>query len=163
MTLKIITADYHNPAHRKALTTLLNEYACDPMGGGHVLEESVLEALPDALASTAGAVTFLADDDQQFIGLLNAFRGFSTFRAKPLLNIHDVYVAPKFRGIGISHHLLQAAEQHALETNCCKMTLEVLSGNTSAQASYRRFGFHSYSLDAETGTALFWEKSFSAE
>jgi hypothetical protein len=38
------------------------------------------------------------------------------------------------------------------------LTLEVLSGNQVAQASYARFGFAQYELSALTGQALFMQK-----
>jgi hypothetical protein len=41
---------------------------------------------------------------------------------------------------------------------CCKLTLEVLSGNTTAQTSYQRFGFAQYQLDPAAGQALFMQK-----
>jgi ribosomal protein S18 acetylase RimI-like enzyme len=63
--------------------------------------------------------------------------------------------------IGVGRALLAAAEAHALAHGCCKLTLEVLSGNDVAQALYRSFGFEAYSLDPARGGALFWEKKLS--
>ena len=84
--------------------------------------------------------------------------GFSTFVCKPLLNIHDVYVSPDFRGQGIAGQLFADAESIAKSRGCCKLTLEVLQGNTRAQAVYTRLGFSGYELTPEMGHALFWEK-----
>ncbi|CFP45632.1 acetyltransferase [Bordetella pertussis] len=42
------------------------------------------------------------------------------------------------------------------------MTLEVLEGNTRAQALYRRLGYAGYELAADTGRAMFWQKKLSA-
>ena len=39
-------------------------------------------------------------------GLLNCMEGFSTFAARPLLNIHDCCVATAFRRQGISSQML---------------------------------------------------------
>jgi ribosomal protein S18 acetylase RimI-like enzyme len=96
--------------------------------------------------------------DGQPAGLCNCVEGFSTFKAKPLVNIHDIAVAPRYRGLGISHRLLEKTEAIARERGCCKLTLEVLQGNEVAQNSYRSFGFTGYELDAALGQALFWEK-----
>jgi ribosomal protein S18 acetylase RimI-like enzyme len=49
-------------------------------------------------------------------------------------------------------------EGHARASGCCKVTLEVLSGNAQAQRAYQRFGFEQYSLSPETGQALFMQK-----
>ncbi|TXT35398.1 MAG: GCN5-like protein N-acetyltransferase, partial [Comamonadaceae bacterium] len=40
----------------------------------------------------------------------------------------------------------------------CKLTLEVLAGNVSAQKLYRRVGFGNYQLDPNMGDAQFMQK-----
>jgi ribosomal protein S18 acetylase RimI-like enzyme len=92
------------------------------------------------------------------VGLLNAFLGFSTFKAKPLMNIHDIAVQPQWRGQGVGRALLQAIQTHAQRLGCCKLTLEVLSGNHQAQRSYRAFGFEDYALDPAAGVAGLMQK-----
>ena len=57
--------------------------------------------------------------------------------------------------------LLAAVEAHAIGLNCCKLTLEVLEGNTIAQSAYRSLGFDGYQLDPSLGKALFWEKKLA--
>jgi ribosomal protein S18 acetylase RimI-like enzyme len=54
--------------------------------------------------------------------------------------------------------LLAAAEQHAKSRNCCKLTLEVLTGNARALKSYVGFGFEPYALDPAAGQASFMQK-----
>jgi len=92
------------------------------------------------------------------VGLINCFEGYSTFKAQPLLNVHDIVVHPRHRGQGIGQALLAAAQQLAIERGCCKLTLEVLSGNTVAMKSYDRFGFAHYQLDPEAGHAVLMQK-----
>jgi ribosomal protein S18 acetylase RimI-like enzyme len=58
----------------------------------------------------------------------------------------------------VGQALLKAAEDHARARGCCKLTLEVLSGNTPAMASYKRFGFAQYELDPAVGQAQFMQK-----
>ena len=41
---------------------------------------------------------------------------------------------------------------------CCKLTLEVLSGNALAMRSYARFGFANYQLDPAAGQAVLMQK-----
>ncbi|MGC9185965.1 MAG: GNAT family N-acetyltransferase, partial [Thiomonas sp.] len=100
----------------------------------------------------------LALDDATPVALINCFEGFSTFMARPLVNVHDVYVEPAWRGQGLSRQLLQRVEEVACARGCGKLTLEVLDGNTAAIASYRRFGFETYALDPAFGRAQFWQK-----
>ncbi|BEV09762.1 GNAT family N-acetyltransferase [Asticcacaulis sp. DW145] len=155
---EIIRADYLNPVHAKAIVALMQTYARDIMGGGDALPLEVTSVLIERLAATPGAVSILAFANGQPAGLLNAFAGFSTFAARPLLNIHDVVVAPAFRGQGLARALMAEAETVARERGCAKLTLEVLEGNATAQRLYRSLGYGDYVLDPEMGRALFWQK-----
>lgn len=150
--------DYQNPRDAEALVMLLNAYAQDPMGGQEALPAQTVTTLCQRLAHFPGAVSWIAWAGEEPVGLLNSFMGFSTFKARPLLNVHDIAVLPAWRGQGIAQQLLAAAEAHARAQGCCKLTLEVLSNNTRAQHAYERFGFTLYTLDADQGHALFMQK-----
>lgn len=155
----ITKVDYHKPQHKRDLTRLLNNYALDPMGGGQPLADSVKAHLVEKLAAFPTAISFLAYEGEQAIGLVNAFLGFSTFQAKPLCNIHDVVVDQSHRGKGVARQLLAALEVEAKSLGCCKLTLEVLAENQSARKCYQNYGFKHYALDPKCGGAEFWEKS----
>lgn len=158
MTPTIFEADPAIPAHARAIVRLLNEYASSPTGGGVGLAPEVKERLPGALAAHPTSHVILAMAGEDPAGLVISFEGFSTFQCRPLLNLHDVVVAEKYRGQGLSKRLLAAAEAMARRLGGCKLTLEVLEGNTIARAAYRSFGFDGYSLDPALGKALFHEK-----
>jgi ribosomal protein S18 acetylase RimI-like enzyme len=74
------------------------------------------------------------------------------------MNIHDIAVHPDFRGQGVGRQLLTTLEQYAKSQNCCKITLEVLMGNTTARQVYTKAGFEDYALDPAVGTACFMQK-----
>jgi GNAT superfamily N-acetyltransferase len=156
--IKVLVADCRNKRHAEDIVFLLNVYAADPMGGGAALDENVKEHVVAELARIPHAFSVLCYVDNSPAGLANCFRGFSTFKCKPIINIHDFVVAPEFRRQGISQRLLERIEELARETGCYKITLEVLEGNEPAQRAYTRFGFKGYQLDPATGKALFWEK-----
>lgn len=148
-----------NLAHdRLAFVGLLDMYARDPMGGGQGLADEVKTRLPVDLPDWPGAVNLLAWQDEVAIGLLNAFTGYSTFKAQPLMNIHDIAVLPGHRGKGVGRALLSELQIIAKERGCCKLTLEVLSGNTMAVQTYQKFGFEDYALDPKQGVAQFMQK-----
>lgn len=128
------------------------------MGGGKPLKDYVQQHLIERLQQVPGAISLLAYDGEAPVGLLNAFTGFSTFAAKPLVNIHDIVVVDTYRGQGIAKQLLRECELIAKEQGCCKLTLEVLAANHIAKASYQRFGFNAYVLSENDGAAEFWEK-----
>ncbi|WLD57959.1 GNAT family N-acetyltransferase [Salinispirillum sp. LH 10-3-1] len=151
-------ADPHNDQDANAIVTLLNGYAMDPMGGGEPLSDFAQSNLINELRKRPTAHIVLGFVDDQPAGLVNCFEGFSTFACKPILNIHDVTVDPAYRGKGLSTVMLDKVEDIARELGCCKLTLEVLEGNTVAQAAYERMGFAGYELDPAMGRAMFWQK-----
>lgn len=158
MSLNVIQADYHNEEHGQQIVSLLDIYARDPMGGGEPLPEQTKESLILGLQEQPGAFSLIAQVDGQPVGLMNCFQGYSTFAAKPLINIHDLVVDATYRGQGVAKALFTQVENIATERGACKVTLEVLSGNTPAKALYASLGYGDYALDPETGTALFWQK-----
>ncbi|MDX1491553.1 MAG: GNAT family N-acetyltransferase [Pseudohongiellaceae bacterium] len=158
MTIEIKRVNYDCPDQGADLIFLLNAYALDPMGGGVALSSYTKSNLIRCLSERADALSFIAYVDAKPVGLANCFQNFSSFACKPVLNIHDFAVLPEYRGRGVARCLLESIEQEAREQSCCKLTLEVLSGNKTAQKVYRGFGFGAYELDSKTGQALFWEK-----
>lgn len=159
MSIHCVIADYENIAHKTAIQALMDHYAKDPAGGGEAIASSCLAQLPQALAQFPGALTIIAYEDKRAIGLLNAFPGFSTFKCRPLLNIHDIVVHEDFRRRGVCREMLLTLEEQARARRCCKITLEVLSGNDRAKAVYQNFGFSGYELEPSMGQAIFWQKN----
>ena len=135
MSWKVINADLLNTNHGAAILSLLNEYAQDDMGGNSELSCFVKQNLIAELQKRHGVHVILAYFHDDPAGLSICFEGFSTFACKPLLNIHDLIVAKKYRGLGLSKRLLSKAEAIARSLGCCKLTLEVLEGNLVAQTS----------------------------
>ena len=161
MKLELIRADYHNKKHSDDLLMLLNSYGMDPMGGGAALSGDIQANLIQAMASRCDIFTILCYVNDEPAGLINCIEGFSTFSAKPLMNIHDVTVLPKYRGLGLSEKMFIEVEKLAQEKGCCKLTLEVLEGNEIAKNAYKKFGYSGYELDPEMGKAIFWQKKIN--
>lgn len=161
MSASFFIADYNNDEHANAIISLLSDYAQDPMGGGEPLPDATKRDLIPALAQLPGAFSVLGQLGADFVALANCLGSFSTFVCKPLINIHDLAVSPDARGHGLSQGLLSCVEAEAQRRGCCKVTLEVLDGNTAARAAYKKFGFKPYTLDDKTGHALFLQKYLS--
>lgn len=158
-SLRITAVDLKNGSISKIWLELLDHYARDPMGGGVGLSDYAKKHLVErlkTLPSFHGALAFVGDEA---VGLINCFAGFSTFAAKPLLNIHDVVVRQDRRRQGIAQVLLEWAEGRAGQLGCCKLTLEVLANNLGAMASYSRAGYAPYVLDPAVGHALLMQKN----
>ena len=158
MAVQIVLANYTNPQHAQDLVLLLNNYALDPMGGSEGLSEHTKTNLVSALNQTENAFSVLCYVDNKPAGLINCFQGFSTFKCKPIINIHDVTVSSEYRGLGLSSQMMEKVQKVAQERGACKLTLEVLEGNTVAQNAYKKMGFSGYELDPKMGKAMFWEK-----
>src|SRR5437868_2039567 len=138
---QILLADLANTKHQAAIIELLDMYCRDQFGDGKPLSEYARSNLIPGLIKHGGARVFLAFDGDQPLGVAICLVGFSSFRAKPLVNIHDIAVSPAARGQGIGRKLLAAVEADARALGCCKVTLEVRSDNHRAMGLYRSVGF----------------------
>lgn len=156
--IRVLPADLADPAHQAAILEIVDMYACDPMGGGKPLPDSTRIGLIPGLRAHPTTLVFLAYAEERPVGVAVCFRGFSTFAAKPLLNIHDLAVYPEQRGRGVGRALLAAVESHARAIGCCKLTLEVLEDNPIARKAYHAAGFNPAGYVANKGHCLFYAK-----
>ncbi len=159
MNANLIVADYSNSKHAEDIVYLLNQYALDSAGGGTELSGYAKENLTVELAKLPFAFSILCYVDNAHAGLVNCFTLFSTFKCKPLINIHDLAVIKQYRRQGISQLLRNEVEKVARDKDACKITLEVLEKNIAARKSYAKFGFVGYELDPNYGNAIFLEKA----
>ncbi len=158
LLLDVRMADYDDPADAIAVVAMLDEYARDPMGGGEPLSDEVRDRLVAGLKGTPGAFSVLARADGVVVGLANCLMSFSTFAARPLVNIHDVVVTAAQRGKRVGRAMFAVIEAVARERGAAKVTLEVLEGNKGACALYASLGYGDFVLDPAMGRALFWQK-----
>lgn len=158
MVIEIREADFDEPGHCRGVLGILDAYASEPSGGGAPLSSEVRERLIPALRAQTSALVLLAFVDGAPVGIASCFYGFSTFYAKPLLNVHDLAVLPGYRGRGIGRALLAAAEARALAAGCCKLTLEVREDNQRARALYHARGFRDFELAGKSYPTLFLSK-----
>ena len=158
MSVRIVEADLKLPEHREGVLAMVDAYSMHAMGSGKPLDRDVRLRLIPGLQRHPTTLIFLAFEGEQPVGVAVCFIGFSTFAAKPLINIHDCIVLSEFRGRGVGRHLLEAVEAKACELGCCKLTLEVMDNNHRALRAYEAAGFVRYSLQEDTGSAIFLSK-----
>jgi len=156
--VRIVRADLNDPRHQEAVLAMTRAYARDSMGNGRDLPAEIQQALVPGLRAHPTTLIFLAYRDDEPVGIVTGFVGFSTFAARPLINIHDLHVANDHRGHGIGRSLLEAVESEARRLGCCKLTLEVQEHNETALALYRRLGFVGGRYERSAGAVLFREK-----
>jgi GNAT superfamily N-acetyltransferase len=156
--VEVIEANLRQPDHARDVVALTAAYACDSMGNGGPLSAEVLARLIDGLRKHPTAKVFLMYLQGEAIGIATCFVGFSTFKARPLLNIHDFAILPGERGKGLARILLAAVESKARELGCCKITLEVQENNIRARQVYERVGLSQAVYGDSTGGSLFYAK-----
>ena len=158
--LEITCADLGAVASGEAVLELLDVYAREPtdVGGmGAPLGRAASGRLIPALRDHPTTRVLLAWYRRMPVGLAVSFVGFSTFEARPLLNLHDLVVRADYRGMGIGRALLSEVETLARRLGCCRVTLEVREDNRRALGLYSSFGF-SGSPDQEERSTLFLTK-----
>ncbi len=151
--MKLVTINLENETHCEALLQLLNHYMLDPMGGGKPMEPSHPTLLIPGLKKQCNYQGFLVSKNGAFVGLANCFIGYSTFKAKQLINIHDFIVHPNYRQMGVGEFLLNGIAAFAQNNNMCRVSLEVREDNPKAMNLYTKLGFAPC-----TPNMFFWEK-----
>jgi len=156
---RIVRADLTDPRHQAAVLAMTRAYAQDPMGNGRDLPADIQRSLVAALRAQPTTFIFLALHQEEPVGIATCFIGFSTFAARPLVNIHDLHVAKDHQRKGIARRLIEAVEAEARRLGCCKLTLEVQENNRTALALYGRLGFVGRQYEPEAGAVLLREKT----
>jgi ribosomal protein S18 acetylase RimI-like enzyme len=156
--ISVIEADLARPEHQRDLLAMMDAYVADPMEEGAPLPQQIRDALIPELRKHPACHVFLAYEDGKAIGFSLCFLGFSSFEARPLLNIHDIGVLPGIRGRGVGLQMLQAIEAKARALRCCRLTLEVRLDNDRARGLYRKFGFAQRTVGSNHVPMEFWWK-----
>lgn len=133
MTIEVRRACLEKTEDVQVVQHLIHEYARHPMGQSGDLPPDVRARMMKGLAEHPTTLIFLAEECDDSpptpCGVAVCFRGYSTFKAAPLINIHDLFVAEHARGKGIGGRLLDAVADYGRQTDCCAVTLEVRSDN----------------------------------
>jgi ribosomal protein S18 acetylase RimI-like enzyme len=155
-SLTVRPADLTDPADAEAVVAMLDAYARDPLGMSAPLPAEVRSVLIDRLRDVPHWIGLAWQRDRP-VGIAVCFFGFSTFRAKPLLNLHDFAVVPEARGLGVGRVLMEAVLAAAKERGCCKVTLEVRNDNDRAKRLYAAAGFSPHDPDCDASFE-FWKR-----
>ncbi len=139
--MEFIKIDIQSKEHQEAILSLMNDYMLDKMGVEKQLDPVLGKEIIEGLKVQNNYLGFLVKLDNNFVGLANCFVGFSTFKAKQLVNIHDFVVSPQSRGKGCGRFMLSNIISYAQEMNYAKVTLEVRYDNPNAQSLYKSVGF----------------------
>jgi GNAT superfamily N-acetyltransferase len=72
----------------------------------------------------------------QTIGFCQLYPTFCSVEMAPIYALYDLFVIPAARRAGVGRALLQAAEQHALDSGKVRLELRTARSNLPAQATY---------------------------
>lgn len=128
-----------NHIDNESIVQLLNEF----MNGSDTINgiEKIDIGIIDELKRISTTRIYLCENSKDIIGIAVCFIGFSTYKQKRLLNIHDFFIRKEFQGKGIGKLFLEYIEQECLKNNLCRVTLEVYGDNMNAIKLYKHRGF----------------------
>ena len=86
------------------------------------------------------AEVVIAEADGTPAGFALFFHSFSTFLGQPGLYLEDLFVYPRYRGLGLGKRLMVHLARLAVERGCGRFEWSVLDWNTPAIDFYRRLG-----------------------
>lgn len=159
---RIALADLSRPPEAAAVVRLLREFAREPVSGGCDLPEEVQRRLVPGLQAHPASRIWLAWSTQEgheiAVGVAICQLGFSTFLARPTLNLHDLFVSPPHRNRRVGEALMRAVHEGARELGCGKVTLEVNRDNAAAQRFYARLGYGDGQAEARGDGVWFWRR-----
>jgi len=135
--------------------TLFTEYTGSLGTAGTPSDVPIPTNLVEEIRKRSDVVVFLAYEETQPAGFAVTIEGFSTFRAMPSFNVHDLGVSSRFRGQGVGKAILNAVRDEAKKRGCCKVTLEVYENNTRAFSLYQSMGFSTLSGNDDSEQTLF--------
>lgn len=111
--------------------------------------------LVDAFSDLPRFEVRLAEVDGAVAGYAFFFMTYSSFLAKPLLYLEDIFVLTEHRGVGAGKALFDACVSAARARGCGRMEWRVLTWNEPAIAFYLRRGarnleeWHTFRLDGD--------------
>lgn len=102
--------------------------------------EAEARLLRDAFGERRRFDLFVAEEDGRIVAYAAAFETYSTFLARPVLYLEDLYVTPAARRTGVATALLRELAREAVRRGCARMSWVVLDWNVDAQKFYERLG-----------------------
>lgn len=155
---EVRVARLNEPKEATDFLALFTEYTRSLETPGGTEDEMIPPNLVEEIKKRPDVAVFLAYRKGHPVGFAVTVEGFSTFRALPVLNIHDIGVARNFREQGVGKTLLSAIRTEAKKRGCCKLSLEVNEHNASARHLYQAMGYSTLTGNDASERTLFMVK-----
>ncbi len=105
----------------------------DAEGRVRIIHDIFDKKLVNLLVATSGG---------RLIGFALYFYTYSSFRARPLLYLEDIFVLEDSRHLGVGYALFKRCAEEAVKHGCCRMEWAVLTWNKKAMEFYEELGAH---------------------
>jgi GNAT superfamily N-acetyltransferase len=138
---EVLEADLSDRAQAAALVNMIAEHAASDQGRRQPMTAEERAGLIPALQNYPCKRILLARTDSELCGLAVCFVQLSTFSARRMLKIHDLYVAERWRKHGAGRALVAAAIAAAREMGCLFVNVEVALENLPAIHLYEAVDF----------------------
>lgn len=118
-------------------------------------EEAKGRLLRDGFSDHRLYSAFLASLDGRDVGYAITYEAYSSFLARPVFYLEDIFVYEDVRGKGFGGAMFQYLVEEAVDRGCARMEWMVVDWNDNAIGFYERRGaiqlseWHSYRLDEE--------------
>ncbi|WP_047046972.1 GNAT family N-acetyltransferase [Vibrio mexicanus] len=99
------------------------------------------EFLTARLANQESVIFFAIDEKGSPLGFTQLYPTFSSVSAKRSWILNDLFVTEQARGQGVARALMNAAKQHAIDTQAKGLALETAHTNHTAQKLYESLGY----------------------
>jgi GNAT superfamily N-acetyltransferase len=108
---------------------------------GQASDVSAAQAFLRARFDHGESVIFIAEDAGVALGFAQLYPSFSSVALARVFVLNDLFVAAAGRRRGVASALLAAVEAYAWQLGAARLTLNVATGNTDAQALYLARGW----------------------
>jgi len=144
LTVSPLSAADPDLPHAAALFDRYRQFYGQPPQPGRALD------FLRARLSANESVVLLARVSGSVAGLAQLYPGFSSIGCCATMVLNDLYVDPKFEGMGVGQALVRASMAQGRQRGATSLLLETGTDNLRAQRLYERLGFtrsagfHSY-------------------
>lgn len=97
--------------------------------------------LEDRIKNDESTVFLAVNDEGEAVGFTQLYPLFSSTRMKRTWLLNDLFVAPEYRGKGVSKQLIDRAKDLARATNAAGVALETEKSNDIGNKLYPNSGF----------------------
>ena len=104
-------------------------------------KETAYSFLKNRIRNGESEIFMAMTEENEAVGFTQLYPLFSSTRMKPMWLLNDLYVAPEYRGKGISKQLIDRAKKLAHDTNAAGIALETEKNNDIGNQLYPRTGF----------------------